>query len=66
MGQGAMGLGMLGLRQVMPRYANDPVWLHDRIRQESGQGRVRASPPERNQAGGGEGRIGLRTVDYLT
>ena len=32
MGQGANGLGMLGRRQVMPRWANDPVWMHDGIR----------------------------------
>ena len=29
MGQGAMGLEMLGRRQVTPRWENDPVWLHD-------------------------------------
>ena len=44
MGKGVMGLGMLGRRYVTPRWVNDPVWLHDRSRQESGQGRVRAPP----------------------
>ena len=40
--------------------ANDLVWLHNGSRQESGQERVRASPPpELNQAKGGEGRIVL-------
>ena len=29
MGQGAMGIGILGRRQVTPRWANDPVWMHD-------------------------------------
>ena len=27
--QGAMGLGMLGRRQVKPRWANDTVWRHN-------------------------------------
>ena len=33
---GAMGLRMLGRRQVKPRWANDPVWLHRRSIRESG------------------------------
>ena len=44
MDQGAMGLGMLGRRQVTPRSANNLVWLHDGFRKESGQGRVWADP----------------------
>ena len=44
MGQEVMGHGMLGRRQVTSRWANDPVWLNDRSRQESGQGRVQAPP----------------------
>ena len=67
MGQGAMGLGMLGQRQVTTRWANEPVWLHVGSRQESGQGRVRAPPPPYgNHVEGGEGQIGLRIVEYLT
>ena len=60
MGQGEMGIRMMGRRQVTPRWANDPVWLHRRSRRESGQGRVREPPPDGNQAEGGEGRSGLR------
>ena len=52
MGQGAMGLGMLGWRQVMPRWENDNAWLHDGSRRESDQGRVRAPPPRRKSGGG--------------
>ena len=64
MGQGAMGLGMLGRRQMMPRCDNDTVWLHAGSRRESGQGRVRAPPPpEGNQAESGEGRSGLRRME---
>ena len=44
MGQGGMGLGMLGRRQATTRWENDPVWMHDRSRQESGQGQVQAPP----------------------
>ena len=47
MGQGAMGLGMMGRRQVTPRWENDPVWLHKGRIQESGQGQVQAPPPLR-------------------
>ena len=36
MGQGVMGIGMLGRRQVIPRSENYPVLLNDRSRQESG------------------------------
>ena len=47
MGQGEMGLGIMGWRQLTHGWANDPVWLHDGSRQESGQGRVQAPPPPR-------------------
>ena len=53
MGQGEMGLGMLGWRQVITRWANDHVWMYHGSRQESGQGRVQAPPLEVNQAEGG-------------
>ena len=43
-GEGARGLGVLGQRQVTPRWANDTVWLHNGSRRESVQGRVRAPP----------------------
>ena len=62
-GQGEMGIGMLGQRQVTPRWENDPVWLHNRSRQESGQGRMRAPSPDINQAEGGEGRIRLKIME---
>ena len=60
MGQGAMGIGMLGRMQVTPRWANDTVWLHNRSRQESDQGRVWAPPPpqteiRRREEKGGDG-----------
>ena len=64
MGQGEMGLGIMGWRQVTHRWANDPVWLHDGSRRESGQGRVQAPPPpEGNQVEGREGRSGLRRME---
>ena len=56
MGQGEMGIRMLGRIQVTSRWANDPVWLHAG-RREIGQGRVREPPPDGNQVEGGEGRI---------
>ena len=40
-----MDLSMLEQRQVMPRLANDPLWLHNGIRRESGLVWVRAPPP---------------------
>ena len=49
--QGAMGIGMLVRRQVMPRWENYPVRLYDGSRQESGQERLRA-PPIRKSGGG--------------
>ena len=44
MGQGEMGLSMLGRRQVTCSWSNDPVWLNDGIRQGSGPGRVQTPP----------------------
>ena len=44
MGQGEMGIGMLGWRQVIPRWENDPVWLHKVIIRESVQGRLQEPP----------------------
>ena len=38
MGQVEMGLGMLVRIQVTPRWTNDPVWLNNGSRQDSGQG----------------------------
>ena len=63
MGKGAMGLRMLGQRQVTLRWANDPVWLHDGSRQESDRGQVRAPPPDGNQVEDGEGWSRLRIVE---
>ena len=65
MGQGDMGIGILGRIQLTPRWENDPVWLHGGSIQDSFQGQVRA-PPYGNQAEGREGRSGLRRVEYLT
>ena len=56
MEQRAMVPGMLGWRQVKPRWANNPLWLHDGSRQESGQGRMQADPQmeirQRSEKGG--------------
>ena len=68
MGQGAMGLGMLGRRQVTPRWVNDPVWLHNGSRRDSGQGRMRAPPP-RGKPGRGrrrEEQVNNISVAYVT
>ena len=51
-----MGIGIPGWRQVTPRWANDPVWLHGGSRREIGQGLVRAPPPRR-RSGGGQRRV---------
>ena len=63
-----MGLGMLGRRQVIPRWLNDPVWLHDGSRWESGQGLVRAPPPRRKLGGGRRRaeRVKNSRVAYVT
>ena len=66
MGQVVMGLGIMGQIQVTPRWVNDPVWLHNRCRRESGQGQVWAPPPQGNQAEVGEVRSGLIIVELLT
>ena len=65
MGQVLMALGMLGWRQVTPRWENYPVWLHGGRRRKSGQGRVQSSPPEGNQAEGGEGWSAVIRMKYL-
>ena len=58
MGQGAMGLGMLGRRQVMLRWAKDPVWMHNGSKWDIGQRWMQALPhteirrrPEKGGAG---------------
>ena len=63
MSQGAMGLRILGRRQVTHRKENDHVWLYDESRRKSGQGRVWVPPSDVNQAEGGEGWSGLRRVE---
>ena len=65
MGQGEMGLRMLGRRQVTPRWANDSVWLNDGRGKENGQGRIQALP-DRNLEKVGEGRSELRRREYFT
>ena len=62
MEQGVMGIRVLKWIQVTPRWANDPVWLHDGRRRESGQGWGRTPPPYGNQAEVGEWRSQLRIV----
>ena len=59
MGQGEMGLGIMGQRKMTPRWENDPVWLHDGIIRESGQGRVWAPPPR------GKSGLGWRRVERV-
>ena len=65
MGQGSMGIGIMGWIQVTPRWTNDPVWLHNRSRREIGQGQVwpPPPPPDGNQAEGREGQRGLRKME---
>ena len=58
MGQGLMGIRMMGRRKVMPMWENDPVWLHDRIRRESGQGRVWVPPQTEIRQRSEKGRSG--------
>ena len=62
-GAGRDGSWFAGMETGVPRWANDPVWLHNGSRRESGQGRVQAPPPKGNQAEGGEGRSGLRRME---
>ena len=56
MGQEAMGIGMLVGRQVKPRWANDPVWLHNGSIRNCGQVWVWAPLQEGNQWEGREGK----------
>ena len=54
--QGAMGLGILGRRQVTPRWENNPVWEHDggnRIVVRGGCG----YPPPGRKTGRGQRRV---------
>ena len=62
MGQGAVGISMLGQRQVTYRRANNPVWLNNRTRQESGLGRVQAPPPEGFRRRAEKGGAGVRRM----
>ena len=69
MNQVSMRIGMLGQRQVTPRWENDPVGLHAGSRRESGQGRVQAPPPPRRKSGGGwrrAERVKNSRVAYVT
>ena len=54
---------MLVQRQVTTRWENDNLWLQKGGIRDSGLGRVRVPPPDRNQAEGGEGQSGLRRVE---
>ena len=37
---GDMGLGMLGRRQVKPRWVNDPLWIHDVLKGREVRGMI--------------------------
>ena len=65
--QRAMGIGMLGRRQVTPRWVNDPVWRHDDVNGIVDRGGCRHPLPDGKQVEVGEGRSGLRrVVSYVT
>ena len=65
-GKGAMDIGMLGRRQVMPMWANDTVWLPVIVYGRLSRGGCRHPPLDGKQAEGGEGRSGLRRVVSLS
>ena len=62
MGQEAMVIGMMVGRQLIPRWANDPVWLQNGSIRNSGQVWVWETPQEGNQ---GEGREGKRSAERV-
>ena len=51
-------IGMLGQRQVKPRWAYDIVRRHDGRRWRECRGRRGITPPEGHRTGGREGRKG--------
>ena len=63
--QVAMGLGMLGQRQVTPRWANDPVWRHCGGKGREGQGRCVYSPLGGKRAEDEEGQNVLIRLAYI-
>ena len=65
MEQGAMGLGIMGQRQVTPRLENNPVWINDYGNGCYGLGgRGYPPPPGRKQEAGREGWSRLRRIAY--
>ena len=65
MGQGEMGLGILGQRQVTPMWANDPVWLYNGVDGRLARGGFGNPHPRRKYAEDGKGRSGLRRIVIL-
>ena len=62
---GSVGIGMLGRRQVTPRWLNDPVWRHDGRNGREGQGRCVYSPPGGKRVDDEEGQNGLIRLAYV-
>ena len=61
-----MGRGILGWRQVMPGWVNDPVWIHDSRKDREGRG-VSGYPPWAYIGWRAEkGWIGLNKNIYVT
>ena len=57
---------MLGLRQVMPGWANDPVWRHHGRQGREGRVVSGKPPPGGHRVAGGKGRSGLNNNRYIT
>ena len=49
MGKGAMGIGMMGRRQVTPKWENDTVWLHGGVDGRVARGGYRHLPQTENR-----------------
>ena len=49
MGQVVMSLGMLGKRQLTPRWTNDPVWLHNGVDGRVARGGCETPPQTENR-----------------
>ena len=52
MGQGEMGIGILGRRKMTLRWANYPVLMHDRVYGRVARGGCVHPPPSRKIGGG--------------
>ena len=64
--QGALGLFMLGQRQVTPGWVNDPVWRHYRRKSREGMGMSGYTPPGGHWVAGRKERSGIKKNRYVT